>query len=848
MQQAGLYPPADDGRERMVWLFLGGVVGLSLVGTGVIWRVVRSRYAAVREGEHTAENLRRAEAESRRLALVASRTASAVLLMDADWRIEWANESFERFFDYRLDAIRGRRPGDILLGPETSDTLPGLILGTIGRGEAFKGEVINYTRHGRPLWVDLEIQILKDERGQITGFMSLQLDITERKRIEAEIAAKEAQFRFIFEAAPIGLSWRRVAADESQVRLVNDAHLRLTGLTREESAMAGAYSTVSMPEEYIEQQRLYAQLAAGETTQFSMEKRYRHREGRVVWVMLTQQRKNLPGGGFEELSTLVDITERKRQANELSSAKEAAESANLAKSQFLAMMSHEIRTPMNGVIGMTSLLLDSPLSREQRDYAETIRSSGDSLLTIINDILDFSKIESGRLELEQLEFSLRECVEGALDLLAERCAAKRIDLLYEIADGVPRDIRGDPTRLRQILVNLLGNAVKFTVAGEVVLLVQATTRGDGRIELELAVRDTGIGIPPDGMARLFQSFSQVDASTTRRFGGTGLGLAISKRLAELMGGRMWVESEVGKGSTFHFTVVVEPVGGVTVPHVASGPVNLAGRTLLVVDDNSTNRRILAQLATNWGMRVSTTDSGAGALALLERGGTFDCAVLDLHMPDMDGAMLAAALRPRHPGLPLVLLSSGGAVEAVPEPALFKAILIKPAKPGVLMETLSQLFRTQSAGPRLVTVHPFVETSVPVAHRSERLLLAEDNAVNQRVALAMLAKLGFRADVAADGKEVLAALERQRYDIVLMDVQMPEMDGLEATRRLRERWPQGEHRPWVIALTANAMQGDRELCVAAGMDDYMSKPIKAAELTAALERASVAVGAATRTIV
>ncbi len=437
-----------------------------------------------------------------------------------------------------------------------------------------------------------------------------------------------------------------------------------------------------------------------------------------------------------------------------------------------------------------------------------------------------------------MEFGLRECVEGALDLLAPRCTEKGIDLLYEIDDVIPSVVRGDPTRLRQILVNLLGNAVKFTERGEVVLSVRAASRADGRTELQIVVRDTGIGISEEGMARLFQSFSQVDASTTRRFGGTGLGLVISQRLAELMGGRMWVESKLDEGSTFSFTVLVDPVGTRPRPWLVPGQAQLAGRSLLVVDDNATNRRILSELARGWDMEVETVVSGAAALVLLRDGRMFDLAVLDMHMPGMDGAMLAAEIRRlRAPGtMPLVLLSSLGAREEVSDPSLFSAFLTKPAKPAQLLETLASFVKHESSLARPVSAHPFVAAVTAAAARPERVLLAEDNAVNQKVALLMLGKLGFRADVAADGNEAIEAVTRQRYDIVLMDVQMPEMDGLEAARRISSRWPERRDRPWIIALTANAMQGDREACLAAGMDDYISKPIKTEELSAAIERA------------
>jgi CheY-like chemotaxis protein len=427
-------------------------------------------------------------------------------------------------------------------------------------------------------------------------------------------------------------------------------------------------------------------------------------------------------------------------------------------------------------------------------------------------------------------------VEGALDLLANRAAEKRLDLLYEIVDGTPAMVRGDPTRLRQILVNLLGNALKFTAQGEVLLSLRGLTAKAGTVELQFSVTDTGIGIPPEAMDRLFQSFTQVDSSTTRKYGGTGLGLAISKKLAELMGGRMWVESQPGRGSTFHFTIVAEPVAAKPRLYTGASRGVVQGRRLLVVDDNATSRRILCDLARNWGMIPTALESPAEALARLRTGEAFDVAILDMQMPDMDGLTLAAEIRSlrTEAELPLVLLSSLGHQED--SAGFFSANLTKPVKPSQLHDVLAQLFWHEEQGDMnhalKRTVHPFAASS---AKHSERILLAEDNTVNQKVALHMLDNLGYRADLAANGIEVLEAMERQKYDVILMDMQMPEMDGLEATRRIVQAQSRIESRPWIIALTANAMHGDRERCLEAGMDDYLSKPIKKDELMIALDR-------------
>jgi two-component system, sensor histidine kinase and response regulator len=785
--------------------------------------------------ERVEERLRRSEAEARRLSLVASLTENAVLIKDADDRIEWVNESFTRMFGHPLEEVRGRRADEVF--PRAPGDV-GVAAGTDVEG-GYRAEVVRRSRGGRHYWLAIECRPILDDGGAPAGFIEIATDITERKLSEESLRESEARKTAILESA---LDCIVTMDHKCRILEFNPAAEKAFVCARADAVGRYAPGLLLPAAARKAQLRLLRTLLApGDPVDRArrVEITARRCDGTEFPAELTIAMATLAGRPFFA-AYVRDITARKQAEADLHKAKQAAEEANLAKSQFLANMSHEIRTPMNAIIGMTELALGTWLNGEQREYLGLVKDSGESLMKLINEILDFSKIEAGRLEVETIPFSLRDGIGDTMKTLGFQAHKKKgLELAYDIAPDVPDALLGDPVRLRQIVINLVDNAIKFTDRGEIVMRVRCEPPDASGVTCHFSVRDTGVGIAREKQAAIFAPFLQADTSTTRIFGGTGLGLTISARLVEMMGGRIWVESESGSGSTFHFTVRLGLQAGA---EPAAG--DFDGARALVAEDHPVSRGFIVSTLRQWNLEVTEATTAAEAMEAVARTATegvpFHVALVDDALPGGDAAGLLARLRGVD-GIPcpaLVVLSAalrrdGG------EPGA--ALITKPVKPSELLAAVrAALAGAPAAGAQAASAPPAAAT----ARERLRVLLVEDNPVNRKLAVHVLEKDGHSVVAAENGEAALAALESAAFDLVLMDVQMPRMDGIEATRAIRDKErTTGEHVP-IIALTAHAMAGDRERCLQAGMDGYLIKPIRPATLLEAIQRLQVAAPART----
>jgi PAS domain S-box-containing protein len=814
-----------------------------------------------------------AGAKEKLQAVLDAATQMAIIAADTKGLITVFNRGAEQMLGYTTEEIVGKQSAAlfhleseiIARGRELSEEFGKPVQGfdvfveKARKGRHDEREWTYVRKDGQTLTVNLVSTASHDTNGAIVGFLGVATDVTaraqaerarqaaedrlgtidatEQKESEEALRLSEARFSNAFEYAAIGMAL--VSIDGRWLK-VNQALSDSMGYSAEEFSGI-TFQDITHPDDLEASLANLRQLLAGEIRSYKQEKRYFHRDGRVVWILLgvslLRDKQNKP---LYYISQFEDISEIKQAMTRQRELAEEAQAGERAKSDFLAVMSHEIRTPMNGVIGLTGLLLDTGLNTEQRGLAETIRSSGEALLGLLNDILDFSKIEAGQLSFEEIDFDLRKVVEDTLEMMAGQAQANGIDLVGCVGPEVPTKVRGDPGRVQQVLTNLLGNAIKFTKSGQVVInvTVQAVTKTDLHARFE--IKDTGIGIPMETQARLFRPFVQADSSTSRHFGGTGLGLAICKKLAESMHGSIGVQSTPGKGSTFWVTLRFNRQ--VTANIQFQSLQQFVGTRVLIVDHNETSRRFLDQQIIAWRLRNGSAGTGEEALAILHQAAAekapYLVAIIDIQMPNLDGLALVRRINaePTLIETQIILLTPFG--KPIPSHTLatlkIAASCVKPARLSALSDSIVQvLTRSPNAGESLLPDR-LPSPRATLSLRKERILVADDNVVNQRVTLGNLRKLGYNADVVANGIEVLIALETKRYDIILMDCQMPDLDGYETTREIRRR-EEGGQQSWVIAMTANVMAGDREKCLAAGMDDYVTKPLRRAELRAALER-------------
>ncbi|CAN1210012.1 histidine kinase [Tumidithrix helvetica PCC 7403] len=766
------------------------------------------------------------ETSERKFRAIFNNTFQFTGLLTLDGILIEANQTFLDFGGLLRNDVIGKNFWDTYWWKisEAAQTQLKQAVARAAQGEFVRYEVDVLGVGGIVATIDFSLRPLKDETGNVILLIPEGRDISDRKQAEAKLRQSEELLRLTIHNAPVGITTLDL---KGKYLTVNQDVCRIFGYSSKEMLKMTSFE-LTHPDFIERTMTLFDRLMAGEITNGQLEKQYIHKNGRIVdAIVRVGLVRDIHDNPIQFVVGIEDVTDHKQAEAALESAR-LAEAANRAKSEFLAVMSHELRTPMNAVIGMTGLLLDTPLSSQQKQFVATIRQGGEMLLSVINKILDFSQIESGRLELEEHPFDLSECIDEVLDLMASRTAEKSLELSALINSDVPRRILGDSTRLRQILVNLVSNAIKFTEKGEIAIIVKSTAIApDSNIhELHFSVRDTGVGITPEAIGKLFQAFSQADSSITRRYGGTGLGLAICKQLCELMGGEIRVMSEVGQGSTFSFFIRVQAIATEPEPIAPE----LKNKRILIVNANATLRQALSLYAQSWGTIVQIASSPLEALQCMEFS-YFDAVILDRHMLGSNSLDLAKNIQGISPSLPLILLTFLTESEA-PSSLRFAASLTKPISKSKLYQTFLNIFAVDTSKLPIPLKALHLDTSFAKRYPLQ-ILIVEDNPVNQKILLLMLERLGYTGDAVGNGMEAVVALERQPYDLIFMDIQMPVMDGLTASYRIRELT---DRNPWIIGLSANAFRESRESAISAGMNDYLTKPLQVQELLAALQRA------------